>query len=93
MMEALFGRPCRVNSGLWAASALGGLLSSGLVGRHELGFMFKFSFVIPAAWVLAESSSVLLTLALSPLSSAKAQDKLCWHSLYQNQVTWLQARS
>lgn len=87
--------------GTVVSKCFGRALSSGLVGCYEFGFMFKVSFVVPAAWVpacgsqviLAECSYLLLPLALSssPSASAKAHGKLYWHSLYQNQVTWLQA--
>lgn len=31
----------------------GRVLTSGLAGCHDFGFMFRFSFVVPDAWVPA----------------------------------------
>lgn len=78
------------------------VLFSGPVGCRDFGFMLSFSFVVLDAWVPACGSQIIIAkcslclshfaLSPSPLASAKAQDKLCLHSLYQNQVTWVQAR-
>lgn len=88
--------------GIVGSKYFGRALSSGLVGCYEFGFMFKLPLVVPAAWflacdsqvILAKCSYVLLPLAPSPSAStlAKAQGELFWHSLYQSQGTWLQAR-
>lgn len=88
--------------GIVGSKYFGRALSSGLVGCYEFGFMFKLPLVVPAAWflacdsqvILAKCSYALLPLAPSPSAStlAKAQGELFWHSLYQNQGTWLQAR-